>query len=159
MNDVLHAALADALAAHGTRPDALLPLFHALQDRLGWVPPDAVPALADALNLSRAEVHGVLSFYPHFRRTRPGRHVMQICRAESCQAQGGAMLEARARTLLGIDWHGTRADGTVTLEPVFCLGQCACSPALRVDDEVFARMDLARLDALIERLCAPESAP
>lgn len=159
MNDALTDALAAALAVHGTRPDALLPLFHALQDRLGWVPPDAVPALADALNLSRAEVHGVLSFYPHFRRTRPGRHVMQICRAESCQAQGGALLEARALTLLGVDWHGTCTDGSVTLEPVFCLGQCAFSPALRVDDEVFARMDLVRLDALIAGLRTPESAP
>lgn len=159
MNDVLHAAVTDALARHGHRPDALLPLFHALQDRIGWVPPDAVPMLATALNLSRAEVHGVLSFYPHFRHTRPGRHVLQICRAESCQARGGEALEAHARSLLGTGWHGTSADGAVTLEPVFCLGNCACSPAVRIGDELLGRMDVARLEALIARLRTSEPAP
>jgi formate dehydrogenase subunit gamma len=145
-------AIDEALATHAGTPGALLPLLHAVQARLGWIPPSTIPLIATALNLSRAEVHGVLSFYPHFRTAPVGRHVLQICRAESCQAMGGAALEARARARLGVDWHQTSADGAVTLEPVYCLGNCACSPALRLDDEIVGRVDAARLDELLDTL-------
>lgn len=140
------------VAARRTLPGALLPILHAIQDELGWVPAAAVPVIASGLNLSRAEVHGVLSFYRHFRSTRPGRHVVQLCRAESCQAKGGAALEAHVRAALGIDFHATTRDGAVTLEPVYCLGNCACSPAIRIDDEIFGRVDAASFDAALQTL-------
>lgn len=150
-------AIAEALDTHAQEPGALLPLLHAVQARLGWIPAASLPLIATALNLSRAEVYGVLSFYPHFRTSPPGRHVLQICRAESCQAMGGAALETRARARLGVDWHQTSADGAVTLEPVFCLGNCACSPALRIDDEILGRVDAQRLDELLDTLLAGEA--
>lgn len=133
-------------------PGALLPMLHAVQSSLGWVPPEAVPVMAQALNLSRAEVHGVLTFYHHFRTRPPGRHVVQVCRAESCQAMGGERLEAHVRASLGVDWHETTAEGAVTLLPVYCLGNCACSPAVRVDDDIRGRMTPARFDALVAAL-------
>lgn len=148
-------ALIDARA---DLPGATLPILHAIQEAFGWVPPESVPMIARALNLSRAEVHGVLTFYHHFRTTPPGRHVVQVCRAESCQALGGEALEAHARATLGVDWHGTSADGAVTLLPVYCLGNCACSPALRMDDEIRGRVTPARFDALIAALRAQHDA-
>ncbi len=120
-----------------------------LQDAVGFVPADAVPAIASALHLSRAEVHGVISFYHDFRSAPAARHVLQICRAEACQAMGARALEAHARKRLGIDYGGTTADGAITLEPVYCLGNCACSPSVRLDDEIHARVDAARLDELL----------
>lgn len=142
-------ALIDARA---DLPGATLPMLHAIQEAFGWVPPESVAMIAEALNLSRAEVHGVLTFYHHFRTTPPGRHVVQVCRAESCQAMGGEALEAHARVTLGVDWHGTSADAAVTLLPVYCLGNCACSPAVRVDDEIRGRVTPARFDALMAAL-------
>jgi len=137
---------------HRASPGAMLPILHAIQEQLGWVPADAVPVIAAALSRSRAEVHGVISFYPHFRTRPPGRHVVQICRAESCRAVGAEALEAHARSSLGIDFDHTTGDGAVTLEAVYCLGNCACSPAIRVDDEIVGRVDGARFDALIAEL-------
>ena len=136
LSDVAREAVQHALVTHASRPGALLPILHAIQDAIGWVPPQAVPLIATALNQSRAEIHGVISFYHHFRSTPPGQTVVQVCRAESCQARGGEALEAHARSLLGTGWHGTSADGAVTLEPVFCLGLCACGPAALVDGKV-----------------------
>ncbi|HRP97098.1 MAG TPA: formate dehydrogenase subunit gamma [Rhodocyclaceae bacterium] len=133
-------------------PGALLPLLHAVQDELGFIPEAAVPIIAETLDRSRAEVHGVISFYPHFRTAPPGRHVVQLCRAESCQAMGGVALEAHAKARLGIDYHQTTADGAVTLEPVYCLGNCACSPAIRVDDHILGRLDAERFDEVIDAL-------
>lgn len=138
--------------AHRDQAGALLPMLHAIQDQLGYVPAEATPLLAKSLNLSRAEVHGVISFYHHFRSTPPGQHTLQICRAESCQSMGSRDLEAHAKAALGIDYHQTTADGAISLEPVYCLGNCACSPAVRVGDEVQGRMDTAQLDALIAEL-------
>ena len=152
LSDEQRAAIHQAVDAHASLPGALLPILHAIQDALGWVPADAVPVIADALNLSRAEVHGVISFYHHFHTTPPGRTVVQVCRAESCQAKGGALLEAHARDSLGIDWHGTTADGALTLEPVYCLGNCACSPAIRVGDDILGRVSCSRFDAVIAGL-------
>ena len=146
------ALIRSIVEARRTLPGALLPILHAIQDELGWVPATAVPAIAGALALSRAEVHGVISFYHHFRRTPPGRHVVQVCRAESCQAQGAAALETHARQHLGVDFHETTGDGAVTLEPVYCLGNCACSPAIRVDDEILGRVDAERFDAVVAGL-------
>lgn len=138
--------------AHRDQASALLPMLHAIQNQLGYVPAEATPLLAKSLNLSRAEVHGVISFYHHFRTTPPGKHTLQICRAESCQSMGSRDLEAHAKAALGIDYHQTTADGAISLEPVYCLGNCACSPAVRVGDEVQGRMDTAQLDALIAAL-------
>lgn len=149
------ARVAALIATHQQRPGALLPLLHALQDELGWLPPAVLPQVAEALNLSRAEVHGVVSFYPHFRTQPPGRLLVQVCRAESCQAAGGAALEAHARRRLGLDWHETGADGAYTLEPVFCLGNCACSPAVRLGEQVFGRVSCERFDALLAQSAAP----
>lgn len=136
-------------------PGALLPVLHAVQTAIGYVPPEAVPIIADVLNLSRADVQGVLSFYHHFRTSPPGRQVVQVCRAESCQAAGGTRLEAHARTRLGVDWHGTTADGAITLEPVYCLGLCARSPAVMVGETVHGCVTPDRFDAIVTRGVAP----
>lgn len=140
------------IQAHREQAGALLPILHAIQDQLGYVPAEATPLIAKSLNLSRAEVHGVISFYHHFRTTPPGKHILQICRAESCQAMGSRELEAQAKAVLGIDYHQTTADGAISLEPVYCLGNCACSPSVRVGDEVQGRMNAAQLEALIAEL-------
>jgi formate dehydrogenase subunit gamma len=136
------------VATHRDRPGALLPLLHAVQDTLGCVPPDVVPVIAEGLRLSRAEVHGVITYYHHFREVRPGRHVVQICQAEACRARGAEALTADAERLLGCRMHETRDDGAVTLEPVYCLGLCASSPALTVDEKPMARMTSERLARL-----------
>ena len=133
-------------------PGGLLPLLHAVQDTLGCIPSDQVPAIARAMNLSRAEVHGVISFYHDFRTRPGGRHRVQICRAEACQAMGSRVLEEHARQALGIDYGDTTQDGAITLEPVYCLGNCACSPSVRIDDSVYARVDPARFDELVAGL-------
>ncbi len=127
----------------------LLPVLHAVQHALGYVPPDAVPLIANGLNLSRAEVHGVITFYHYFRDTPPGRHVIQICRAESCKAMDGAALEAHVKAHLGVDFHETTASGAFTVEPVYCLGNCACSPAVMVDGRLYGRVTPARFDAIV----------
>ena len=133
-------------------PGGLLPLLHTIQAKIGYVPPESVAAIAKGLNLSRAEVHGVISFYHDFRSAPAGRHVLQICRAEACQAMGSRVLEAHAKDILGIDFGGTTPDGAVSLEPVYCLGNCACSPSVRIDDAIHARVDAARLDVLLDAL-------
>ena len=142
-------AIDSAIARHRHRPGALLPLLHDVQHVLGYIPPDALPRIAQALNLSRAEVHGVVTFYHHFRRHPPGRHVLRICQAEACQSMGAAALTAHAQQRLGCALHETSADGTVSLEPVYCLGLCAQSPTCMLDDDVHARMTPQRLDRLL----------
>jgi formate dehydrogenase subunit gamma len=127
----------------------LLPILHAVQHAFGYVPQEALPRIAEKLNLSRAEVHGVMSFYHDFRSEPAGRHVVKLCRAEACQAQGADALAARAKARLGVDFHATTANGAVTLEPVFCLGLCACGPAALVDGRVVGRVDAAKLDAIL----------
>jgi len=142
--------ISEIAAALADQPGALLPVLHAIQDEFGYVAPAAVPHIATALNLSRAEVHGVISFYHLIRSEPPGRRTVYICRAESCQASGGVALEEHARNTLGIDWHQTTPDGEVSLEPVYCLGNCACSPSVMVDDKLYSRVDTARLDELLK---------
>jgi formate dehydrogenase subunit gamma len=140
------------LEEHKGRPGALLPILHDIQESIGYVPPESVPEIARRLNLSRAEVHGVISFYHDFRETPGGRYTIKICRAESCQAVGAEELIAHLKARLGIDWHETTPDGAVTLEPVYCLGNCALSPALIVGDQIQGRVDRERLDALVGEL-------
>ena len=143
------AAVHAALARHAGEPGALLPILHDVQDALRYVPSHAVPEIAEALNLSRAEVHGVVTYYHHFRATPPARHVVQICRAEACQSMGAEALLAHARARLQCDAHGTSQDGAVAVEPVYCLGLCASSPAITIDDEVHGRVTATQLDVLI----------
>jgi len=133
-------------------PGALLPILHAIQEELGHIPPAAVPVIADGLNLSRAEVHGVISFYHDFRSEPAGRHVVHVCRAESCQALGAEALLAHACEQLGVPLHGTTADGSVTIEPIYCLGNCALSPAVMVDRRVHGRVSRERLGLMLDAL-------
>ena len=138
----------DVVARVGDRPDALMPLLHAVQDHLGYIPADAVPEIARALNLSRAEVHGVISFYHDFRSAPAGRSIIRVCRAESCQAMGAVELAAHIQKRLGIEFGQTSADGEYTLEPVYCLGNCACSPAIVVGDDIHGRVTPERFDEI-----------
>lgn len=142
------------IAALKDQPGALLPILHGLQDALGYIPPSSVAQIAEALNLSRAEVHGVISFYHYFRDTPPGTHTLHLCRAESCQAMGGKKLEAHVKAKLGIDYHETTADGKFSLEPVYCLGNCACSPAIQIDKDIHGRVSNQSFDAIINELGA-----
>ena len=132
------------------KPGALLPILHGIQDALGYIPADSVPAIAQGLHLSRAEVHGVISFYHYFRDTPPGKHTIHLCRAESCQAMGGKQLEQHVKTRLGIDFHETTADGKFSLEPVYCLGNCACSPAMQIGKDIYGRVSANSFDAIID---------
>jgi formate dehydrogenase subunit gamma len=134
---------------------AALPILHALQHEFGYVDRQAVPLIAAALNLSRAEVHGIVSFYHDFRGAAPGNHVLKLCRAEACQSMGADALAALTREQLRIDWGETTPDGRVTLEPVFCLGLCACAPAAMLDGKVVGGLDRARLGALLNRAQHP----
>jgi formate dehydrogenase subunit gamma len=143
-------AIEAILAAHAGQPGPLLPILHAIQDVLGYVPPEQVGRIAQVLNLSRAEVHGVISFYHYFRQHPPGRHVLQVCRAEACQAVHGEATEARARQRLAVDYGATSADGAFTLEPVYCLGNCAAGPSVMIDEQLYGRVTPERIDALIE---------
>lgn len=133
-------------------PGALLPILHAVQDELGYIPPESLPVLAQEMNLSTAEVHGVVSFYHYFRSSPPGKHRVQICRAEACQAMGARALEAHAKQSLALDYQQTTTDRAITLEPVYCLGNCACSPAIRIDNDVYGLVDADQFDALMADL-------
>jgi len=128
----------------------LLPMLHGLQAEFGYVPQAAVELIAEALNLSKAEVHGVISFYHDFRKAPAGRHVVKICRAEACQAVGGEALGEAVLAKLGLDWHGTTRNGAVTLEPVYCLGLCACAPAAMVDGKVIGRVTEDRMARILQ---------
>jgi len=128
----------------------LLPLLHAIQDSVGYIPETYYSHIAKALNLSVAEVHGVVSFYHYCRSEKPGKHIVQICRAESCQAMGSKQLESHAKQCMGVDYHQTTASGEFTLEPVYCLGNCALSPAVMIDDELHGRVSKEDFDLLLE---------
>ncbi len=139
------------IAEKQSMPGALLPILHALQEEFGYIDREAEPVIADILNLSRAEVHGVLTFYHDFRQKPAARHVLKLCRAESCQARGSEALAAHAAARLRIAFGGTTADGSVTLEPVYCLGLCSVSPAAMLDGRVVARLDERKLDTLLAK--------
>jgi formate dehydrogenase subunit gamma len=140
------------IAAHRGLEGAALPILHALQAEFGCVPMDAEPIVAAALNLTRAEVHGIVTFYHEFRRTPPGRHMLHVCRAEACQSVGAEATGAHFREVLGVDWHETTPSGGVTLEPVFCLGLCATGPAALVDGRPIGRLNPEKIDRMLETL-------
>ncbi len=142
--------ISEIVAANAGREGPLLPILHEIQHEFGHVPEDSVAVIATGLNLSRAEVHGVISFYHDFRKAPAGRHVLKICRAEACQSMGAEALGERARRLLGLDWGETSPDGRVTLEPIYCLGLCACAPAAMLDGKLKARLTEASLEALVK---------
>jgi len=139
-----------AIESHRGKIGALLPVLHSIQDKLGHIPPESIPMIGRAMNLSRAEVHGVMSFYHDFRNEPAGEHILHLCRAEACQAMGSRELEDHVKERLGIDYGETTSDGLFTLEPVYCLGNCACSPSLRVNDDLHARVTAEKFDELIE---------
>lgn len=127
----------------------LLPILHGIQEEFGHVPSETVPVIADALNLSRAEVHGVVTFYHDYRNHPAGRHVLKLCRAEACQSMGADAIAAQISQALGIGFHETAKDDSVTLEPVFCLGLCACAPAAMLDGEVIGRLDADKIEEIV----------
>ncbi|KJS13042.1 MAG: hypothetical protein VR78_11700 [Hoeflea sp. BRH_c9] len=139
---------------HKALEGPLLPILHNIQDEFGYVPASALPVIADGLNLSRAEVHGVVSFYHDYREAPAGRHVIKMCRAEACQSMGGDELAEKLLGLLGLDWHETNGNGSVTIEPVYCLGLCACAPAAMVDGEVIGRLDADAVKVLAKAVLA-----
>ncbi len=145
----LSARIDEILAAHAHREGPLLPILHDVQAEFGHIPAECLPIIAAALNISRAEVHGVISFYHDFRETPAGRHVVKLCRAEACQSVGADAVAAQVRAKHGIDFHETTANGALTLEPVFCLGLCACGPAAMVDGKLVGRVDGAKIDAIL----------
>jgi formate dehydrogenase subunit gamma len=157
MNDThpsVDPAVREAIARHAERPGALLPILHDIQDALGCVPPAAVPGIAAALNLSRAEVHGVLTYYHDFRDTPAAPHRLRVCRAEACQAMGAEALLEHARRHLDCDAQGRSANGAVDVDAAYCLGLCACSPAVALNGELHARVTREGLDALLKALPA-----
>lgn len=143
------------IGKHLKMEGAVLPILQALQETFGFIHEDAVPMVADALNLTRAEVHGVVTFYHDFRREAPARHTLQLCRAEACQSRGADELAEHAQKALGLRWGETAADGSVTLAPVFCLGLCACAPSAMIDGKPVGRLDRRRLDSLLEGVAKP----
>ena len=148
----MQATVQEIITTLKNKPGALLPILHGVQNALGYVSAESVPVIAKALNLSRAEVHGVISFYHYFRDTKPGKHTIHLCRAESCQSMGSKQLESHVKTRLGIDFHETTADGKFSLEPVYCLGNCACSPAMQIGEEIYGRVSEQAFDATIKGL-------
>ena len=142
------------IAAHRDREGPLLPILHDIQAEWGFIPDEAEPVIAAALGLTRAEIHGVVSFYHDFREKPAGRHVLRLCRAEACQSMGADALADQVRAALGIDFHETTPDGRLTLEPVFCLGLCACAPSAQMGERLVGRADLAKLTRLVAEVGA-----
>lgn len=144
----------EIVAAHRAERGSLMPILHGIQAELGYVDPKVVPVIAEELNLSRADVHGVVSFYHDFRDAPAGHTRVQICRAEACQSVGAEALMAHARTRLDVEPGGTTADGGVTVDQVFCLGNCALGPSVMIDDRLYGRVDAARFDTLVDEAVA-----
>ena len=152
MSSNIEKAVARAIETHGTKPGPLLEVLHDVQHALGYIPPESVDAIARALNLSRAEVHGVITYYTHFRQHRPARHVVQLCQAEACQSMGAEALAEHAQMRLGCAMGGQTPEGRFALEPVYCLGLCASSPSMMVGERVYARVTPQRFDQLIDAI-------
>jgi len=153
--DNLEQVVNSLVSEHAGQIGALMPILHAVQEKLGYVPEAAIPLLASRLNLSRAEVHGVVHFYHDFRSEPSGKHLIQVCRAEACQAMGSVALEQHIKQTLGLDYGQTTDDGQFTLQPVYCLGNCACTPSLRINDQVYARVTPRRFEQLLQSLLEP----
>jgi formate dehydrogenase subunit gamma len=143
------ALIHEIIAKHKDMQGAALPILHAVQEALGYVPESAIPMIAEALNVTRAEMHGVVTFYHDYRREPAGRHVLKLCRAEACQAAGGHAVAERVRERLGVDFGETSADGRVTLDAVYCLGLCATAPSAMLDGKLFGRLDQAGADRIV----------
>jgi len=154
LTDAELSTLVQLLERLKTRPGPLIEILHGVQDAVGYVPGAAIPMIAAALNLSRADVHGVVTFYHHFRQLPAGRRTLQVCRAEACQSMNGRAIEERAQRTLGIGFGETTPDGAVTLEAVYCLGLCACAPAVMLDGVVHGRVTPSRLDELLAAAAA-----
>ncbi|WP_396022187.1 formate dehydrogenase subunit gamma [Celeribacter litoreus] len=148
------AAIAEILSAHAHLEGPLLPMLHALQEAFGFVPAEAHEPLCKAVKITRAELKGVLSFYHDFRDHPAGKHVLKICRAEACQSVGGTAFAEDLLAKLGLEWHGTSPDGKLTVEPVYCLGMCACAPAVMLDEKLIGRADTARVEKAIAKVSA-----
>ena len=140
---------AEIISAHASLDGPTMPILHALQDEFGYIPEEAVPLIASSLNLSRAEVHGTITFYHDFRREPAGRHILKLCRAEACQAMNGPHIARELLVKLGIEWGGTTPDGVLTVEGVYCLGLCACAPSALYDGSPIGRLDREKLDAVV----------
>jgi formate dehydrogenase subunit gamma len=149
-NEATVAVVAKVIQKFSDVAGGLLPLLHEIQAKIGFIPKDCVPQIAGGMGLSRAEVHGVISFYHDFHDQPRGEKTIHLCRAEACQAMGSRNLERHVKKRLGIDYGDTTPDGRFSLEPVYCLGNCACSPSIRIDDDVHARVDAARFDELLD---------
>lgn len=148
------ATVAPIIARWKHEEGPLLPILNGILRELGYVPRKAIPTIADELNLSRADVYGVVSFYHDFREKAPGRHILKLCRAEACQSMGGDAMAEKLQNLLGIRFGETSADGAVTLEPVYCLGLCACAPSAMLNGEVIGRLDDAKAVEIIAEVCS-----
>lgn len=144
----------DIVAQYGAKPELLVQILQTIVSRFGWVPEETIRQLASELNLSRADVHGVVEYYHDFRTEEPGRHIVKICQAEACQAMGSRELTAYAEKTLAMSLHDTEND--VTLEPVYCLGNCACSPAVMIDGKTYGRVDASRFNALLDAMRGAE---
>ena len=143
------AAVADIIRGHAAKPELLVQILVDIVERFGWVSEQTIRQLAEELNLSRAEVHGVVSFYHDFRSTPPGRHIIRICQAEACQAMGSRALTEHAEQRVGTSLNGTSK--SITLEPVYCLGNCACAPAVMIGTRTYGRVDAKRFDSLLDK--------
>jgi formate dehydrogenase subunit gamma len=152
MSAETEALIQEIIASHRNMQGAALPILHAVQEAIGYVPEDAIPAIAEALNVTRAEMHGVVTFYHDFRREPAGRHVLKLCRAEACQSAGGNVISERIRQKLGIQFGETSPDGRVTLDAVYCLGLCATAPSAMLDGKVIGRIDPARADRIVAEI-------
>jgi formate dehydrogenase subunit gamma len=141
----------EIINSFGAKPEMLVQILHAFVDRYSYICETALRQIADELNISRADVHGVVNFYHDFRTTPPGRHVVRICQAEACQSMGSRELTEHAERAVGVKLNNTTPDGEITLEPVYCLGNCACSPAVMVDNRVYGRVDSNKFDRLLPR--------
>ena len=140
----------EIVAEHGARPEMLVQILQTITSRFGWIPDATIRQLAEELNLSRADVHGVVEYYHDFRTEEPGKHLLKICQAEACQAMGSRKLTEHAKKVLAMSFHDTEND--ITLEPVYCLGNCACSPAIMINGKTYGRVDEARFNALLDSL-------
>ncbi|MCW8930710.1 MAG: formate dehydrogenase subunit gamma [Gammaproteobacteria bacterium] len=141
-----------SMKAFNGQPVVLLPILHELQNTMGYISETVITLLAEALNLSRADVYGVVSFYHDFRHTTPGKYIVHLCRAESCQAMGMNVLEQFTKQTLDIDYHQTTEDGMFSLEPVYCLGNCACSPSVKISNQVYSDMNPHKMKQLLDSL-------
>ena len=158
MSPDIETAIARAIELHSAKPGPLLEVLHDVQRGLGYIPPESVDSIARALNLSRAEVHGVVTYYTHFRQHPPARHVVQLCQAEACQSMGAEALAAHAQIRLGCAMGAQTSEGRFALEPVYCLGLCASSPSMMIGERVYARITPQRFDQLIDTLDQEASA-